>query len=458
MIQDGFISEFENENFEFCGINWWPFIKVQVSYHLHLLSIVGFELKLVDKTHNENVIKISLREKLCFYGQFFKLGKSTQNLILTDHSHKINHNKGMDIRNNPYTDPFIEYFKKSKIEYTVFDFKSENSMIGFDLSNLKNVYSKRVKYSFNSSKVFQGQLNRLCIFLKKNYGKDFDLYQHLVNSIINNQVDFLTFYFILKKSKVKNILLYCYYNSTMMSIIRASNNLNINVVEYQHSQVTSNHFAYSNWPIDINNSKDFFPTKMWVWQESDAEYLAKQFRRIKDIDFIVGGNLMLESSKVKRDKKEDKYLRILVTLQGIGLPGFITNILEKYPNLIFYLRLHPRYPFDKELCEKLKLKYNYQIEIDQANSEPLYTLFNKVDYHLTCFSGSAIEATHFNLTNIIYGDKGYVAYKDKINNGDFLFIRNLKEFDCILKDRIKIKSDVISSRIDISQIFEDNFN
>ena len=96
--------------------------------------------------------------------------------------------------------------------------------------------------------------------------------------------------------------------------------------------------------------------------------------------------------------------------------------------------------------------------MEKANSLNLHELFNRVDYHLTCFSGSAIEATHFNLTNIIYGDKGYLTFKNEITNGEFLFIKNLKEFEYILCNRIKAKSRVSNSKININQILKNNFS
>ena len=290
------------------------------------------------------------------------------------------------------------------------------------------------------------------------YGDDFNINFHIVHTILNTQAEYLTFSFIFKKLSVKNVLLYCYYNNTIMSVIRASNNLNIKTIEYQHSQVTSNHFAYSKWSHNINNSRDFFPSKIWVWRKEDANYLKEQFKKIKNIDFIVGGNLLLSLIQVKKDKRIDGKIKILVTLQGIDLPEYIYGILENNSSVIFYLRLHPRYPFDKELCEQLKLKYPNEIELEKANSLNLHELFNHVDYHLTCFSGSAIEATHFNLTNIIYGDKGYLTFKNEITNGEFLFIKNLKEFEYILCNRIKAKSRVSNSKININQILKNNFS
>ncbi len=454
MNQNLFINEFESENFDFDGINWWPFIKVQVSYQLHLLSTNNSRLSLDDRELDEAEKKIGFRDKLYFYSQLLKTNKRTKNLILTDNGHNI---LSSELKtNNPFTTPFIDCFNKFNINYTVFDAKLESSLLGFDLKILKKVNSRRVKKKFKSSEVFRNKLLKLNTFLKSHYGEHFSLYNHLARSIIINQIEYLVFLAILKRCDVKKVLLYCYYNSSMMSFIRACNDLNICSIEYQHSQVTSKHFAYSNWSYPLNNSQNFFPTKIWVWQESDANYLAKQFEETKNIDFIVGGNMMLALSKEQKEKKENRNIKILVTLQGIGLPDYIVNILENRPSLMFYLRLHPRYPYDNELCQKLKNKYGSQVEIEEANSKPLYELMSQVDYHLTCFSGSALEAMHFDLTNIIYGEKGYSTYKDKIDKNEFLHIKNLRDFDNIVRNRKK--TNFVTNKIDSQQIFKTTFS
>jgi len=454
---DVFINEFENQNFHFCDINWWPLIKVQVAYQLHLKNAHVFKLKESGKYYNEIEVKVTLKDRLQFYHNYFKTSKSVKNIIVTDSFNKDSSKRVNNVI-NPFTDPFIHYFEKLKIDYALFDYQKDTFLLGYDLKILKKIYLKQVKNTFNRDKEFQLQLTQFCNFLSQNYGQDFNLYQHLVHNIITNQVEYLMFLFVLQKGKVKNILLYCYYNNTMMSIIRAANKLNITTIEYQHSQVTSNHFAYSRWATNQKNNHNFFPSKMWVWRQTDAVYLKQQFEAIKKLDFIVGGNLSLNLSKVIRDKKEDAHIRVLVTLQGIGLPDYVISCIKKHPNLIMYLRLHPRYPQDKELCEMLKSKYKEQIEMEKANTLSLSEIFTSMDYHLTNFSGSAIEAEYFGLTNIIFGEKGYMTYKTEIESQKYLFVQSQEDLDIIFEGRIKHKASSKEKKIDICKLIKENFS
>lgn len=455
---ENFINEFENQNFLFYNINWWPLIKVQVAYQLHLKNSGIFKINNNTKYFSEVATKITLKDRLKFYRQSFQRDKTIKNVIVTDSSQKIISVYNSTDLINPYTDPFIDYFEKLKIDYSVFDFKKENFFLGQDIKILKKIYLEEVKKEFNKNFEIKFKLKQFCEFLTQQYDKDFKLYNHLVQNIIINQAEYFVYFNILKKSNVKNILLYCYYNNTMMSIIRAANELNVTTIEYQHSQVTANHFAYSSWRSMQGNGKDFFPSKIWVWRQSDAEYLERQFQYTKKIDYIVGGNLSLESSKKVKTVKTDSCIRVLVTLQGTGMPDYIINCLDRHPHLVLYLRLHPRYSQDKEICEMLKLKYKEQIEIDKANSLTLYELFSFVDYHLTNFSGCAIEAEYFDVTNIIYGDRGYLAYENEIKTKKYLFINDQDDLDFIFDQKIKYKANSRVEKKDICKLIKENFN
>jgi hypothetical protein len=453
-----FIKEFENQKFNFCNANWWPLIKVQVAYQLHLKNAGTFKKSEVNKEYNNKIIKLTFKERLKYHLHFFKSNAPVENLIVTDFCKvSVSDDKSKKL-DNPYTDPFLYYFDKYGINYTVYHTGVDTKLFGLELRILSKVYYQKVLEEFEKDLIFKSQLKIITHFLTETYGEDFELYNHLVRNVLSNQVSYLSFLFILKKLKVKNILLYCYYNNTMMSIIRAANQLNITTIEYQHSQVTSNHLAYSNWNIKQHGNQDFFPSKIWVWREKDATYLANQFKNIKNIDFIIGGNLSLFMSNVNRVKKEDSKIKVLVTLQGKGIPEYIIKQLEVQSNLILYLRLHPRYPQDKEFCEMLKLKYEGQIELELSNALPLYELFKQVDYHLTNFSGSAIEAEYFNLTNIIYGEKGYETFKDKIDTKEYLFIDNQKDFSLILKNKLNGVFDLHEMKKDLKDIFLTNFS
>ncbi|MTH17532.1 hypothetical protein [Flavobacterium sp. LC2016-01] len=456
--QEVFIKEFENHEFLFYDINWWPLIKVQVAYQLHLKNGNIFKLNDSARCFSDVAVKITLKDRLNFFKQNFKQNKIVKNIIVTNSHNRISSASNSKVLTNPYTDPFIDYFEKLKIDYSVFDYKNEDFFLGCNIKILKKIYLAQVKNEFNKNSEIKFKLKQFCDFLTQQYGTDFKLYNHLVENIITNQAEYFTYFNILKKSNVKNILLYCYYNNTMMSIIRAANQLNVAIVEYQHSQVTSNHFAYSSWKAMQGSGKDFFPSKIWAWRQSDAEYLERQFQDIKKINYIVGGNLSLELSKKTKKIKTDSQIRILVTLQGTGLPDYIINSLDRHPNVVLYLRLHPRYTQDKEICEMLKLKYKEQIEIDKANSLTLHELFSFVDYHLTNFSGAAIEAEYFDITNIIYGDKGYLCYENEIKTKRYLFINNQNDLEFIFEQKIKYESNTRVEKKDICKLIKENFN
>ncbi|WP_026727818.1 hypothetical protein [Flavobacterium denitrificans] len=456
--QENFIKEFENHEFLFYDINWWPLIKVQVAYQLHLKNSGIFKINNSAKCFCEIAIKITLKDRLKFYRQSFKRNKTIKNVIVTDSSQKINSVYGSMDLINPYTDPFIDYFEKLKIDYCIFDLKKENFFLGYDINILKKIYLDKVKNEFNKNSEIKFKLKQFCEFLTHEYGKDFNLYNHLVQNIITNQTEYFVYFNVLRKNNVKNILLYCYYNNTMMSIIRASNKLNVTTLEYQHSQVTANHFAYSSWRSIQGSGKDFFPSKIWAWRQSDAAYLERQFQDVKKIDYIIGGNLSLELSKKIELHKTDSRIKVLVTLQGTGLPDYVINCLDRHPHLVLYLRLHPRYFQDKEICEMLKLKYKEQIEIDKANSLTLYELFSIADYHLTNFSGCAIEAEYFDLTNIIYGERGYLAYENEIKLKKYLFVNNQDDLDFIFNQKIKYKGNSRVEKKDISKLIKENFS
>lgn len=456
--EDFFFNKFENEDFQFCSVNWWPFIKIQVAYQIHLKNINAFTLNKIDCNYTDAKIELSFKEKINFYYQKYRICKSIKNIIVTDSKNKTIYDEKFKSKINPYTDPFIDLFDKFKYDYSIFDISLSGLQLGFNVNSLRKGYLEIVRSEFDADKKIQIQILKLSHFLKDNYGEDFDLQNHLVNNLIYNQANYLVFLKILKKTKAKNILLYCYYNNTMMSFIRAANKLKLKTVEYQHSQVTSNHLAYSNWKIDKNNIQDFFPSSIWVWRKTDAEYLANQFLHVKKINYLIGGNLYLNSFKRERIKLQENQIKILITLQGIGIPDYIISVLDDFPNLIFYIRLHPRYMQDREMIYELKNKKGEQIEIEKANSNSLYDLFNVVDYHLTCFSGSAIEAEYFNLTNIIFGEKGYKTYQREIEDKKYFFIKNNEDLKVILQNRKKNNHFIDNELINTNDLIIKNFS
>jgi len=437
-IENRFTEKWQNTNFEFCGVNWWPFIRCQVSFQAELIDIQPVDAFNFEKFANLQLTPTSYgkRAYLSYLKNRFKRINSKSDVAVFT----VNSNMSVPYQNkliNPFTFPFLELFKKNEISYQSFQFWTSE---GFAYNNevILRIYRKRVIDKFNMDKSFQLKLYAFTEDLKTDISERFDLYNFLANSIVENQVKYLSFIVFFKKYKFKKVLAYCYYDSSIMAIFRAANKLKITTIEYQHSQVSSKHFAYSGWGNSIKKSADFFPSIIWAWRDSDVRNLQKEFIAISTLRVIKGGNVVIPLFKIESElKSENSKIQVLIALEGTGLPEYIVNYVSNEKNAHWLLRLHPRCPWDKDLMLKLKNINQLSVDIDNANTLPLYELLKDVDYLLTSGSGCAIEAQSFGVTNIIYDEKGYTTFNEQIENGMYFFIRNMQELNEILSSNKK---------------------
>lgn len=240
-----------------------------------------------------------------------------------------------------------------------------------------------------------------------------------------------------------------------MALIRAAQALNIKTIEYQHSSISKYHFAYGGWSDRINKSESFFPSIFWAWSNTDAEVITNTFKALPNLNTYVGGNLFLQSFKKNSTKSNNI---ILVTLQGIPLPIFLINYISLNKDFKWYIRQHPRYPLDKKIIEEFQFKNPDNIEMEDANKLSLYELLSMASYHITCYSGTAIEAQEFGIQNIIFGEDGYNSYKQQIENGSFLYVNNAKEVDEILYKKQSSNSSIPTNKIDTNSILKEIFS
>lgn len=429
-LEAKFVERFESEDFQFCNTNWWPLIRVQAAYQLHLMQLKKEDYSLQTKNVDERLISLTLREYLSIIkSRFSKQINKSSVAVFSNEVNRTTLFNGNYI--NQFTTPFTEYFEELAIPYELFD---TNTFADATLKSDKNkrFYKSIVQRKFFKNKQLQLLLSDVNKYLQCETARDFDFYSFLSNQVIECASSYLLYKWYLKQRRFKSILSYCYYNNSTMALFKAANELKIPTIEYQHSQVTSNHFAYSNWGNSIANSTALFPSKIWVWRDSDVSFLKKEFSALPDIQILKGGNVFISRFEQPENKIANKYIKVLISLQGVGLPQYITDYIANSKDIIWYLRLHPRYPLDGELVEKLKNENPDFVETEDANKKTIYELLADVDYHLTNFSGSAVEAQSFNVTNIIYGDKGFTAYKEQIENDLYLFINNEQELNDIL--------------------------
>lgn len=429
-----FIKKWENEGFSFCNVDWWPLIKIQICYQLALHEMNA-------KTYSNNfsespllhVPKFKFGFLKAYLKQLLSISKEKANVaIFTDSKHKVTNFNNNIV--NQYTDPFVYLFNDSAISYDVYDLNNNyrNPIIAKPIIQF---FLRKVIKNFNLAIELQDKLWKMSLFLRRQVGNEvIDFYSLIANAIVKNQSIFLAYKLIFKKNIYKSILYYCYYNNDIMAINRAGNLSKIKTIEYQHSQISSEHLAYTNWSSIKPTSQQFFPSHIWSWRESDVKLLKLSFNPTNTLKAFRGGNVFAAMNNGKKVKYLN-YIVVIVTLQGFGLPQFIIDFINHSINIFWYIRLHPRYPNDRLLAENIKKSNNTKVDIEDANKLSLYELFQKADYNLTCYSGSAIEAQIFGVQNIIWGEKGYQTYKSHILNNSYFFVNNYSELNSILLNK-----------------------
>lgn len=414
------IQLFQDRPFVFAETHWWPLIKIQVSYQWYIFRQQRDTHKPYIQLSNGQFPIPKKAKKSLFTSLKERLQKKAITpavLVLTDHKNQTTAWEGHLV--NAYTQPFEQYFSEQQIAYDLFDISKPQDFKPFYDSNLYSSLQREVMSDFNADTEFQSALQTACRSLQELLHPDFDLYGFLATQIVNNQARYLYFVRLFKSCSYQKLLLYCYYNNFMMAATRAAHHCGVEVIEYQHSQITSGHFAYSPWSNRMVDSAIFFPNIFWAWRQSDVNYIQKSYQYIPGFRAIVGGHVFLSRMQAIAEQKERS---ILFTLQGQGIPEFLTHRIVNENDWKWYLRVHPRYPQDQSLIEELKKQNPDFVEIDEANQTSIYTLLPRMGFHITAYSGSALEASYFGVRNLIFSSKGAQTYHAEIQSGEYLLI------------------------------------
>lgn len=445
-----------NHEFLFDGNDWWPLVKTAVGFQLFLIQSKG--TKVLTDINGEGSVyapPLTIRDAVSLFKSVIKGNKTNaKTLVVTSSSHNTTPYNG--ILMNQFTEPFLELFEKNSFSYEIYDLVGKNNSI--NTATFKKYYKLIAVRKFNKDVKIQGSINEFCEKLKLFFGEEFKFHSFISYLIINCWSEYKSFEWWLQRSKFEKILCYCYYNSSVFPIILAANKRGITTVEYQHSQVSSEHLAYSSWKE--SEDVDFFPKIFWAWRKSDVERIQKEFSFKRTHKSLLGGNVFISKYLNKCDLSEKSGISVLLTLQGIGIPDYIYEYIKCSRDVFWHLRLHPRQLSDKELIVKLKELNPNHVDIEDSNNLSLYDLLGKVDYHMTSYSGSALEAQTFGVQNIIYSDKGYSSYKELIESNCYFFIEKKDELDKILREKLLLdnkKDEVLVDQKKINQTFVETF-
>lgn len=427
-ILNNWIDQFQHTDYIFRGVNWWPLLKIQVCYQWHLFCTrVHNDYLIIEDTLPGGQKQTTTR----FYWPLWQRKKysSKKVAVITDARNATTPYQGRPI--NIYTQPFLEEFSRQQIDCDVFDIAGNSPWNSFDLQQEKSSRKPGIIYELNQNHTFRKQIRKLSDALKHETEGALDLYGFLLTQIVNNEIQFECFKEFFKGSRFEVVLLYCYYNNTMQAITRAARALNLNVVEYQHSQIGFGHPAYSQWATQSKKS-DFFPSTFWAWRKQDADYIARAWHACTTCKAISGGHLFLNYFKSNSATATCEN-NVLISLQGIGLPDFVQDVLVQSKQIHFHLKQHPRYPDNEAWMKDLKSKNPEYIHTHTVNTQSLYEACLDKKFHMTAYSGSALEAEYFGLQNIIFGEKGRKAYHEEISEQRYAYVENSDELMAVLK-------------------------
>lgn len=422
----------------------WFIIRIQTAYFFHL--IYGGKLKVEDvvalksKTTTKSLKsiirnfgrKIILVSKITKTRSILKNKLKNQTLYLGYKAHNIQN--GLY---NMYLHPFWENVKGE-----IFYLDAESN----DLQ-LQNYYNDLLEY-FTKKKIINDSVNEVIVpvinYLSNRLSINLNFLENSLNSTIQNfSVKQKVSKAFLETLSPNELFVYCYYDSNTNAFVHAANDININTIEYQHSSISDNHFAYSKWENN-NDVCRHFPKLFYVWSEADKALIINNFSSEKYIPKVeVVGNKYLQKTIENSKTKNIENNNILICLQGQWIPKFLEDFIYQDQTYNWYFRLHPRYPQDNIQLQDFISKKVSNVIVEKANVLELYDLFDEISILMTSFSGTALEAEKFGKKVIIFGKEGYNSYYNKIENRIYSFIEKLEDINqALFQDEKNIEKNI----------------
>ncbi len=241
---------------------------------------------------------------------------------------------------------------------------------------------------------------------------------------------------VLDMLRPRAVFLVCYYHPPFNGLMQACHERGIACVDVQHGKQGENHGAYSHWTVFPQGGWDMLPTHFWLWGEPSRQsierWLPKERNGIPEA--LVGGapwlGLWVEDSaslltpEVARvQERAGGRVVVLTTLQPAwqDVPEIIVQAMRDSPATWFWLvRAHPGQKDNLHALEKqLEAAGLDNWDLRAASTLPLYALFSASHCHVTAYSSCCLEALHFKLPTVLWGERGAALYKDSISRGTF---------------------------------------
>jgi len=255
--------------------------------------------------------------------------------------------------------------------------------------------------------------------INEKYGLQIDASRIVTKFFIYKSV----FKFFLDIYRPKAIMLSCYYGPTYQSLIYASKEKNIPVIEMQHGSISKTDPFYISF-IELENS--FFPDYLLVWGENTKKSL-QDICLIPNRNIFPVGSMYIEYmnkveerrlvNKFKTFRRNYKHI-VAVTSQytvEIQLIKFIKDSATISSDILYlYIPRDPSIPYKVAFPKNIKI-------IKEFNA---YQLIKYSDFHATVYSSCAIEAPALGIQNILIN----INNEAKKNYSDILIDKNISRF------------------------------
>jgi len=432
------------------GFHIWPMLRIHISNRIILASL---DISSVGK---KNLINKQLNEAAQIVGGQFK----TQYIKLKDRNKNQSISQPADLMflgsqitkikiNNYWYDRFADPIVDKFSEY------------GFTAKKIDWSYNYRIP-RYNPSVMIQGKLDMLKITSYiSNMSNDFSKlkgFHNLIDDIntkhslginiktINRNVETINIYTkwferIIKNTKAKLAFLVCYYNLEGMAFCLACRKCGISSIEIQHGVQGDQHRAYGRWNQVPKSGYELLPSSFWCWSDHEVDAINSWSSAIyPHHQAFVGGHPWLdafdESTFHKAHRTSyDTFIKVLESydVKGlISLSGFkeyggriedwVINYIRNSPQeWLWLIRVHPNEHSEIPKINDILLSegiYNYEITL--SSSLPLPLVLKYVDFNVTAYSSTAIEASMLKVSTIFTDEKGSKYFTNQIP-GNYIY-------------------------------------
>ncbi|WP_194852179.1 hypothetical protein [Nonlabens antarcticus] len=437
-IHDYFVkieSQYPVDSWSINGVDIWPYLRIKLYYHLiNFIERESPNKVVSSSTTTRRTFKqvIDLAKDYLYYRKKISEKKRINTIFLSIKMHRVNY-QGRSF--NRFFDSMIKAHNLQDQTATIEmqgiiknSFNSENLIDGARLLNGYKAYKKILRYfgvqTINSDCFYLNNYEEFLNQLRCQSWFSPNLNFH-VNHMIewsNKIISYSELYSkLLKRRSIKRIIAVSYYGyDDMAAAILASNNLNVETIDFQHGPQTNVHMAYSSWNRLPDKGFNTMPKVYWNWDQLSSDNIQKWWGRS-------GGTLVTGQPWLaffKQNMININKCDILYTLQIVNKGNMIQFFSKEILNFmriepfIWTLRIHPRNLSQLGAIEdflKLKLipKSIYKIELPQNFS--LVGSLQNCRIHITNYSGSVIEACLLNRRTVIIDKTGSLFFENYID-------------------------------------------